>query len=131
MKLIRQIILGLVLAATFISLSILSVIEYPSDNINLNTKEDKIPVASLALNKLSYLLAYLEKMPGLRLLPAAQVGVNYQTEETVDVYDKITNIKTDLPSVAVNMASSSTENRSLSEVFKRLKDSLSKDWFRP
>jgi|GEM_PF-2304507 hypothetical protein len=142
MRFIRQIVLGLAVAAVFVYLSVFSMIEYRSGSVDFNAQKDRLPIATAVLSVLSQFMSAAEKIPLLNFLPATQVGGDYDVKvakETLDKYaqdaENKSNITEELPTNLsldlLNQATSSVESVNFSELFDRLKASLSKDWFRP
>jgi len=138
MRFIRQIILGLAVAAVFVYLSVFSMIEYRSNNVDLNAQEDKLPIAKAGLSVLGQFLSFANKIPMLNFLPAAKIGGEYDVETAKEVYNKLTddtkntpNITEESPSSLINIATSSAASINFPDLLEKLKDSLSKDWSRP
>lgn len=142
MRFIRQIVLGLAVAAVFVYLSVFSMIEYRNGSVDFNSQKDRLPIATTGLTVLSQLMSVAEKIPLLNFLPAAKVGGDYDVKVAKETLDKFaedaennSNIKEELPSSLspdlLNLATSSVESVDFKELFERIKSSLSKDWFRP
>jgi len=134
MRLIWKIISNLILILVFIALSIFSLVEYRGDNINSSATDDKLTLAKTTLTNISYLAAYLEKMPTIRLLPVVTNEAQYQKQildSVVVNQDKIPSIKENISDVKLKAGSNLTSSVSWSEIMGRLKSQLSKDWFRP
>ena len=142
MRFIRQIVLGLAVAAVFVYLSVFSMMEYRSGSVDFNAQKDRLPIATAGLSVLSQFMSVAEKIPLLNFLPAAKVGGDYDVRVAKETLDKFaedaenkSNITEELPSSLspdlLNMATSSVESVNFEELFERIKTSLSKDWFRP
>ena len=134
---IWRIISNLVLVLAFIALSVFCLVEYQPRNVSINSVGDKLPLAKLTFTNLSYLVAYLEKMPSIRLVPVVTEGADYQRQ----VLDKIdaeqiqslinnSNIKEDIPILKLDTTSSISEKINLKNLIKRVKEKLSENWFR-
>ncbi len=74
---LRSIFFTFGLILIFIFLSIFSIIEYQDKDIN-NLQEDKTPLVAISTNKILTVLAYLEQLPSLRLLPVAKINNSYE-----------------------------------------------------
>lgn len=137
MRFIRHIIIALAFIAAFICVSIISVTEPSNKKTDLDKTEDKWPVAKIVLSNLNQLLTQTENIPLLNLLPMAKVGANYELEIAQDLYGKTSNSLKNNPNITKEIAEPvaavldvSKENTNWLEVFKRIKEILSKDWFR-
>jgi len=142
MRFIRQIVLGLAVAAVFVYLSVFSMIEYRSGSVDFNAKQDRLPIATTVLSVLGQFMSAAQKIPFLNFLPEAKVGGDYDVQVAKDVVDKIastaknkSNVTEELPANLspdlLNLATSSVDSVNFSELFERIKANLSKDWFRP
>ncbi|MEI6835329.1 MAG: hypothetical protein WCK59_00675 [Candidatus Falkowbacteria bacterium] len=130
MRLVWRIIYNLILVLVFVILSIFSLVEYRSADLNLNTTSDKFTLTKNTLTSFSYLIAYLEKMPTIRLLPVVTKELVYQKQMLDDLAlesNKSPIIKENTPIINDNLTTEIT----WSEIISRLKNRLSKDWFRP
>jgi hypothetical protein len=81
MGILRKILGALGVAAILIWLSVFSVQEYRPDNLTFEA-QDKLPITSLVLDKLDFILAYLGQMPSLGLIPVKEVAGNYEQTMT-------------------------------------------------
>lgn len=138
MKLIRQVVIALALLAIFISLSVFSTVEYTGEEADLNNKEDKLPLVKAALTKFDDFLSVINNIPILGLLPAAKVGADYETETVKNIYNKVEdvsknnpNIKEEIPAQLVGIAAEELDNIDLVDLTTKVREILSKDWFRP
>ena len=130
MRSIWRIISTLVLVTAFLALTVFSLEEYKSDNLDPDTKADKLPLATTALSAFSY----LEKMPMIRLLPTITSGTDYENQMTkildknqADLPVSIASVKTDVEKKIKN----NPQNINLATLGQRLKASFDKDWSRP
>lgn len=136
MKLVRQIVLVLAFIAAFICLSVFSTVEYPANNPNLDATEDKLPLVKTFLANLDAILSLADKVP-VKILPAAQTGNDYETKVIKEAYDKVTDVsnKTNITEKTTKQlfadTPGSTEFMDLDSFFNKIKNALSKDWFRP
>ena len=137
MKFIRHIIIALAFIAVFIWVSVFYSTEYSGDKIDLSVTEDKSPAVKVALNGLSQLLSYADKIPMLNFLPVAKIGANYEIEATKDIYHDLKanvenkyNVGEDVVSLAPVVVDSSIKSISWSDIVNKVKTALSKDWFR-
>jgi hypothetical protein len=81
MNSLRDLVKVFFLVALFIVLSIFSITTYGAGNVT-SSQEDKAPLVSSSVNKLGTVMAYLEQMPSLRLIPIAKSGNNYEATMT-------------------------------------------------
>lgn len=138
MKFIRQIIIGLAFIASLICVSVISVNEYPSDNIDKTATEDKVPIVKNVLSVISPLLLIADKIPSLNLLPVAKVGADYEIGAAKDIYGKDadiaknpnSNITSELPMDLASTTSDSLKNVDFKDIIKRIGETLSKGLFR-
>lgn len=136
MKLVRQIVLVLAFIAAFICLSVFSTVEYPASNPNLDVTEDKLPLVKTFLANLDAVLSLADKVP-VKVLPVAQTGNDYELRVIKEAYEKVndvsnkTNITEKTTKELFNDTPGSTAFIDLDNLFGKIKDALSKDWFRP
>ena len=126
MKFIRHIIIALAFIAVFIWVSVFYSTEYSGDKIDLSVTEDKSPAVKVALNGLSQLLSYADKIPMLNFLPVAK---DIYHDLKANVENKY-NVGEDVVSLAPVVVDSSIKSISWSDIVNKVKTALSKDWFR-
>jgi len=138
MRFIWRVLSNLILVLVFIVLSVFSLVEYRSDNLNVNTTDDKLPLAKTTFTGLSHLIAYLEQMPTIRLLPVASSGLEYQKQALAQIDQaplkslvNKSNIKEEIPILKSQNRSEIIDTFNLKNIIKRLKEQLTKDWSRP
>ena len=132
-----KIVSNIVLILVFIMLTIFSIIEYSDKNIATGA-EDKLPLVKVTFSELSHFLAYFEKMPLINFLPAATKGLEYPAETLDNAYQEQfdteiikTNIKQKVPVNISDVKNNLAEISSFQKLWQRLKEQLTKDWFRP
>lgn len=138
MKFIRLIVVGLALLAAFACLSIFSTVTYTEEKTDLNSKEDKLPGVNIVLSSLSSFLHLADKIKAPEFLPIAKTEVDYNKEIAQDIYDNADMIVKNTPEIKqenfqglTSVTSETIKNTNWQELFKKVKDALSKDWSRP
>lgn len=138
MKFIRQIIIGLAVLAALVIFSVFSVKEYTEEKTDLNSSEDKLPGVGVVLSSISSLLKLADKIPTPNLLSVAKTEVEYNTEMSQDIYNNADAIVKNTPAIKsdnfkelASITPENIKNTNWQDVFKKVKDALSKDWSRP
>ena len=134
MRLIWKVVYNLILVLVFVILSIFSLVEYRGDDLNLNTTSDKFTLTKNTLTSFSYLVAYLEKMPTIRLLPVVTKELTYQKQILNSLAlesNKYPSIKENKPAINLKISDDLAKKITWPEIIDRLKNRLNKDWFRP
>ena len=116
MKFIRQIVIILALISTFICLTVFSGTKYTSNNINLNSVEDKLPIVSVVLSKISEFLPYSNKILAISSSPEVKSINTAITPENVKP--------------VLDIASSTAQNINWQDIITRIKEILNKGLFR-
>ncbi len=138
MKTIWKIILNGVVALAFIALTIFSLVEYRSDKVGTTYFEDRLSLIKESLTIFSKFFTYIENTPGLQFLllttkdviPEKQLLNNIDTEQIGNLINK-TNIKEKVTNIGLASSSTATPSINPSEIIKKLKEQLTKDWSRP
>lgn len=138
MKLIRQIIIGLAILAAFIIFSVFSIKEYTQEKTNLDSNEDKLPGVNVVLSSISSFLKWADKIPAPELLAVAKTEVEYNTEMAQDIYNNADHIVKNTPEInkenfkdLASITPENIKNTNWQDVFKKVKEALSKDWSQP
>ena len=120
MKFIRQIVIILALISAFICLTVFSGTQYTSNTVNLSSTEDKLPIVSIVLSKISEFLPYSNKILTISSSP-----------EVKDAYNQVnTAITPENVKPVLDIASSTAQNINWQDIPKRIEEILNKGLFR-
>jgi len=130
MHFVKQIIFIIILTIVFIFLSAVSLLVYRADNINQTATSDRLPIAEASIFKLSQIFIILENIPTIQLLPkiSEETPVLLPPIVKYPIELAVTKEKNELPSL--NITSEIIKNINFLEIKNRLKERLSRDWFR-
>lgn len=141
MNSLRDLINVLFLVSLFIVLSVFSIITYDTSSVS-GKQEDKSQLVSASVNKFGVIMAYLEQMPSLHLIPVTKSGNGYEaTMNEILNQSKIsdTNIgqistknQENIKNVSVIIANKNGLISYLLDQWNKLQGEMfTKDWSRP